>query len=537
VIHVVTPWYPTPERPYEGVFVRASVAALGADARVVHVRGVPDGPGAVHAADGPDGVVRLDVPVPPATPRVEVAERHRAALLDSGVLDGATTVLAHVGMPSGYAVSGILEPAARLVVVEHASYLGTVLRSPAGHAAYRAMLARSAWLLVPTERWAADLRRRFPEQAERIGVLGNPVDGDTFAPRAERPRRLDRWVCVGNLTAHKRVLDVLEAFAALLRREPGRDAHLTFAGEGPERAELEARVAALGLAGRVSLLGAVTDVPPVMADADVLVHLSAAETFGVGVVEAAACGLPVVVTRCGGPEETLAGGDVAFVPNPPTPDQVVDAVLALEAREPVQGTRDLVLGRYGYPAYRARLERAMAGMPLDEPAAGDPVAVVARRSGDAEVALGLVLRAGRDAVLVTPDPDLASGADRRVQVLTVSGTWRARSRARLATLPVAATAGAARVLDRLAALPRPLGPLARRGVGLLARVRARLERASARRGPVPWPDLARVRDRLTGPAPGLWLVEADAPRPSWSDAPVLDLADHAPLRAYLARGS
>lgn len=536
MIHVVTPWYPTPERPYEGVFVRSSIAALGAETRVVHVRGVPDGPAAVHrGSDGPRELVRVDVLVPPAMPRVEVAERHRAALLDAGVLDDATVVLAHVGMPSGYAVSGILDPAARLVVVEHASYLGTVLRTPAGHAAYGAMLARSAWLLVPTERWAADLRRRFPAHAGRIGVLGNPVDGDAFAPRARRPERLDRWVCVGNLTAHKRVLDVLEAFAELCRREPARDAHLTFAGEGPERETLEDRVAALGLADRVTLLGAVTDVPAVLADADVLVHLSVAETFGVGVVEAAASGLPVVVTRCGGPEETLAGGDVAFVPDPPTPARVVDAVLRLEARDPGADTRDLVLSRYGIPAYRARLERALAGSTLDERRAGAPVAVVARRSGDAEVALGAVLRAGRDALLVTPDAVLAAGADRRVQVVEVSGaSWTARQRARLAVVPVAVTSGAARVLDRLAALPRPVGPLARRGVGLLARVRARLERSGARRGPAPWPDLARVRGRVVGPEPGVWLVEADAPRPSWSTSPVLDLADHAALRAYLA---
>ncbi|MFI0373518.1 glycosyltransferase [Actinomadura sp. 1N219] len=67
--------------------------------------------------------------------------------------------------------------------------------------------------------------------------------------------------------------------------------------------------AELGVGDAVTLTGAVppTDALRRMREHDVLVHPSRGETFGVAVVEAVAAGLPVLVTRCGGPQVTLAG--------------------------------------------------------------------------------------------------------------------------------------------------------------------------------------------------------------------------------------
>jgi glycogen(starch) synthase len=87
------------------------------------------------------------------------------------------------------------------------------------------------------------------------------------------------------------------------------DLELTLVGGGPMSQYLGERVVQLGLEDRVHLVG---PVPPdrvlsYLHSHDLLVHPSRRETFGMTTVEALASGLPVLVTRCGGPEETLRG--------------------------------------------------------------------------------------------------------------------------------------------------------------------------------------------------------------------------------------
>src|SRR5690606_36571013 len=78
------------------------------------------------------------------------------------------------------------------------------------------------------------------------------------------------------------------------------------------------------------------ELPGLFADADVLVHLSSYETFGLTVVEAAMTGLPVLVTACGGPQETLsdaqAQGLATIVRNLPEPEDVVEGIADLAER-------------------------------------------------------------------------------------------------------------------------------------------------------------------------------------------------------------
>jgi glycosyltransferase involved in cell wall biosynthesis len=125
-------------------------------------------------------------------------------------------------------------------------------------------------------------------------------------PVAVRPSRSDRlggdvrFICVANLSAHKRPLDVVEAFARL----GGLDASLTLIGAGvdPRLAErVRMRLEQPDVAGRARWLGplAPADLSAELATADVFVLPALDESYGMAVAEAMRAGLPAIVARSG----------------------------------------------------------------------------------------------------------------------------------------------------------------------------------------------------------------------------------------------
>jgi len=108
-------------------------------------------------------------------------------------------------------------------------------------------------------------------------------------------------VSLGALIPRKGHDIVLDAVATI----PG--ASLLIAGEGPERAALQVRIAARGVADRVRLLGAVPhgDLPALLAATDVMALASTSEGLANAWVEALACGTPIVITDAGGAAEVV----------------------------------------------------------------------------------------------------------------------------------------------------------------------------------------------------------------------------------------
>ena len=108
-------------------------------------------------------------------------------------------------------------------------------------------------------------------------------------------------LAVGRLVTYKAYPVLLEAFAKVTTS----GARLMILGEGPERANIEKTIAALGLGERVTLLGYHPEPWQFYAKARCFALPSLSEAFGNVVVEALANGLPVIATRCHGPEEIL----------------------------------------------------------------------------------------------------------------------------------------------------------------------------------------------------------------------------------------
>lgn len=107
------------------------------------------------------------------------------------------------------------------------------------------------------------------------------------------------YVSVGNLVPIKAFDVLIEAFA-----KADDDAQLYIIGDGSEKTKIENQITKLGLEGKVKLLGRLNrlEINEIYQHGHVFVLPSQSETFGVSYVEAMYAGLPVIATRCGGPE-------------------------------------------------------------------------------------------------------------------------------------------------------------------------------------------------------------------------------------------
>lgn len=156
------------------------------------------------------------------------------------------------------------------------------------------------------------MREKIRQNTGRIArVVPNIVDVDTFQPRPQ-PHEGFRLVTAANLLPIKGLDVLLEAFA-LSGREDG---ELCIFGQGPEGGALREKAGELGIAHRVCFRGACprVELAEEYARSDCFVLSSRSETFGLACAEAMAAGLPVIATRCGGPEDFVDRENGLLVP-------------------------------------------------------------------------------------------------------------------------------------------------------------------------------------------------------------------------------
>jgi len=172
---------------------------------------------------------------------------------------------------------------------------------------------RGAQGVVAVSQALADKAVAMGVDPSRVHVLYNGVEPNLFTrgslsdarSKLSLPQDERILLYVGNLKDTKGCLDLLEAFPRVLSTHP--DANLVFVGSGPAREALLQRAAALGCQERVRLVGAVEHYA--LGDwfraADLLCLPSHNEGVPNVVLEAMACGTPVVATRVGGIPEVL----------------------------------------------------------------------------------------------------------------------------------------------------------------------------------------------------------------------------------------
>jgi glycosyltransferase involved in cell wall biosynthesis len=171
-----------------------------------------------------------------------------------------------------------------------------------------------------------------------LRVVPDAIDGSVFTlPRNGTVRDERQILFTGAIRPVKGVDVLLEAMRLLAERRI--DAHLVLVGEAyyktyrQEHDRLRALTVELGLEDRVDFRGPASrrDLVRTMQESAVLVLPSRAESLGMVLVEALACGTPVVATRCGGPEDIVDDSVGALVP-PESPADLAAAIASVLER-------------------------------------------------------------------------------------------------------------------------------------------------------------------------------------------------------------
>lgn len=253
----------------------------------------------------------------------------------SGVL---ITALTHVNIVALLArtISGVRIP---IIVTEHSNF------SAAHPFAERKLMSK---FFPPLMRWLYpkadfvvgvsqgvidDLKKVLGFDSEKFRVIYNPIVSKELLQKAEEP--LDHpWfqdgeppviLAVGRLHVSKDFPTLLRAFA-LVRKEI--HSRLVILGEGEKRKELGTLACELGVREDLDLPGFVENPYQYMKRAAVFVLSSQWEGFGNVLVEAMACGCPVVSTDCpSGPREILAGGEYGILVPVIDPERLAQEIL------------------------------------------------------------------------------------------------------------------------------------------------------------------------------------------------------------------
>ena len=189
----------------------------------------------------------------------------------------------------------------------------------------RPSLAAASLLAVPSD----FLREVFGRHRIEAHVLPNIVDLSRFRFAVRRQHDAPHLVVTRNLEAIYDIPTAMRAFARVLPAFPA--ARLSVAGSGPELGHLEALAASLSIAGSVRFAGALSrdQVAALYREADLMLNPSRVDNMPNSVLEAMACGLPVVSTRVGGVPYIVRDGVSALLVDAGDAEAMGAAVLRL----------------------------------------------------------------------------------------------------------------------------------------------------------------------------------------------------------------
>jgi glycosyltransferase involved in cell wall biosynthesis len=209
---------------------------------------------------------------------------------------------------------------------------------------------------------------RYAPRGVPVTVVPYGVDLARFQPIERPPRQHVVIGAASRLSPEKGLDDLLDAFA-VVRQRFGDTVSLRIAGEGPERPQLEAQIARLGLGDSVQLLGWLEHehLPAFLQELDVFTLPSTWEGFGVSAVEASAMQLPVVGTNVHGIPDAVRDGTTGLLVPPADPPSLAAALTRL-IDDPVLRSRlgaagrEYVAEQYDWQENARQMERIYESM-------------------------------------------------------------------------------------------------------------------------------------------------------------------------------
>lgn len=198
----------------------------------------------------------------------------------------------------------------------------------------------------------------------KIDVIPNGIDTEYFdyENRVNTTERTD-LLYVGRLDPVKNVTGIVDALAILEERAPD-EYRLTVVGSGSRRTECERLIEKYGLTEKVNFEGWQDDVRTYYRNHDILVLPSLSEGLSNVLLEAQACGLPVVSTDVGGTSEVVAAGKVVRPDDPTALADGIETVKKMNMETASRRAREHIVANYNYEQMGrqyASLYRSLAG--------------------------------------------------------------------------------------------------------------------------------------------------------------------------------
>jgi len=229
---------------------------------------------------------------------------------------------AHFGEVASWAISVKKKYDLPLIVTEHNSGMIKENRTKKTEAFSRKSYAAADKVIAV----GSVLKKSMSDMTgKEITVIPNVLPSFFCLKDTEKHKNFT-FVSVGNLIRRKRFDITINAFAIVNRKLP--DTRLKIIGTGELEDELKKLVADNGMAENVEFFGLIPndELPDIYNVCHCFILLSMVETFGVVYAEALACGLPVIATKCGGPEDFINNSNGVLIPT----DDLSAAVDAME---------------------------------------------------------------------------------------------------------------------------------------------------------------------------------------------------------------
>jgi glycosyltransferase involved in cell wall biosynthesis len=219
-------------------------------------------------------------------------------------------------------------------------------------------IAHILWLRTIRRADAVTVEAKVNSPVERPDAIVVPagIDTEFFAPDGGDPVS-GRVVAVGSLVPRKGFDILVSALAIAAPKNPS--AHLIIAGSGPEKPELERLATTLGVASRITFWGQVPrrELPALYRSASLVCHPARMDNYPTVVLEAMACGIPVLVSTSGSLPELV--GEAGLVHTVGDAEQLANQMLALLGddtlrRELSTASRERAVNRHSFTVMSQR---------------------------------------------------------------------------------------------------------------------------------------------------------------------------------------